>query len=80
MEETLSEELSSTSEEMSGQATRLQESMTYFKLSGDSACVTCAVPTSRPDNPSMSRSAAIVPLRKKNAASDDQDRKFVRYD
>jgi len=30
-----SEELSSTSEEMSAQAIRLQESMTYFKLSGD---------------------------------------------
>lgn len=31
-----SEELSSTSEEMSTQAIRLQESMTYFKLPGDS--------------------------------------------
>ena len=30
-----SEELSSTAEEMSGQAIRLQEAMTFFKLSGD---------------------------------------------
>ncbi|HCS63863.1 MAG TPA: chemotaxis protein [Cellvibrio sp.] len=76
-----SEELSSTSEEMSAQAMRLQESMTYFKLSGDSAGTTRATPTSHSNKPRAGNSAAIVPLRKKNAVGDDdQDRNFVRYD
>ncbi|HSC69516.1 MAG TPA: methyl-accepting chemotaxis protein [Cellvibrio sp.] len=69
-----SEELSSTSEEMSAQAIRLQESMTYFKLSSEGG--------NKPVKPSAKK---IVPLSKssrsqKNQINDDEvDKNFVRY-
>lgn len=77
-----SEELSSTSEEMSAQAMQLQESISYFKLSGDSNG------NSRSTSPARTGTAiervksnsAVVPLRRKAFTDDDQDKNFVRYD
>ena len=71
-----SEELSSTAEEMSEQAIRLQEAMTFFKLSGD------ALSSSQRSKPSFDapRSQTKSVFRKKNASSDSHiDSNFVSF-
>jgi methyl-accepting chemotaxis protein len=73
-----SEELSSTAEEMSAQAIRLQESMTYFKLSSDTkknnGSQRVAAPSSVAVQYKSSQSAKNSKL-----SEDDLDKHFVRY-
>ena len=72
-----SEELSSTSEEMSAQAIRLQESMTYFKLSNDLGGR--AINSTTKKNSTSPRKPKSVSHNKQHLGDDDIDRNFVRY-
>ena len=72
-----SQQLSSTSEEMSTQAIRLQESMTYFTLDNYSSKKTDQ-PASKKLSISSSKSKSSD--RRPVAVSDDElDKSFVRY-
>ncbi|RYY03675.1 MAG: chemotaxis protein [Gammaproteobacteria bacterium] len=83
-----SEELSSTAEEMSAQAVKLQESMTYFKLSGDRSGKVNTKFGSQSVEPTKAR--RVEPLASKKTvishkspaarAADDSDKHFVRFE
>ena len=73
-----SEELSSTSEEMSGQAMRLQEAIGYFKLSNDH--FNHASSRSQSKKIKASGKKAGHSTQTASAQADDNDKHFVRYD
>lgn len=83
-----SEQLSSTAEEMSAQAVKLQESMTYFKLSGDRIPKTAAksnVRVNRTEQPAKvrvpePRKKPVISHRSPAVHADDSDKHFVRFD
>lgn len=84
-----SEELSSTAEEMSVQAVRLQESMTYFKLSGDGGKQQAStyererVSVRKQDTESLPAKTPVIKKQGQQqlkAGSDDLDKNFVRFD
>jgi methyl-accepting chemotaxis protein len=76
-----SEELSSTSEEMSAQAIRLQESMTYFKLDfgGVSLAAKSTARKNSPPQNNSSKSTGKSPSKKQHDSDDELDKNFVRY-
>jgi methyl-accepting chemotaxis protein len=71
-----SEELSSTSEEMSAQAIRLQESMTYFKLGNDGVAKKITSINKKPTPISKPRSGSN---KASQMSEDELDKNFVRY-
>ena len=88
-----SEQLSSTAEEMSAQAVKLQESMTYFKLSGDGfskSTVKSSVRSARPESSARaepvkarapeSKRKPVISHRSSAVHADDSDKHFVRFD
>ena len=82
-----SEELSSTAEEMSAQAVKLQESMTYFKLSGDRLGKVNTKFASQPAEPTKARRVepvvskkTVISHKSPAARADDSDKHFVRFE
>ena len=74
-----SEELSSTAEEMSAQALRLQESMTYFRLSGDNKGGSYQNFSPRREYTQESSRSGNTP-KKASLSNDELDKNFVRFD
>lgn len=72
-----SEELSSTAEEMSAQAIRLQEAMTFFQLSGDSHSVNTR--SGGRATPSRKEPKLAVPKKKSRSVDSDADANFVSF-
>ena len=72
-----SEELSSTAEEMSAQAIRLQDSMTYFKLSSDTKKTNARQHVVAPAVAVQYKSSQFA--KNPKLSEDDLDKHFVRY-
>lgn len=83
-----SEQLSSTAEELSVQAIKLQESMTYFKLASDQSVTSKQFTSSHTTKANRAAPVAFVPPAAKsrvtsragNSRVDDSDKHFVRFD
>jgi methyl-accepting chemotaxis protein len=71
-----SEELAATAEEMSGQAEQLQQVMTFFKISGETAA---RAATPRKADTTVKTFVSLAPKTARASGSDLQDADFVKF-